>query len=198
MLPAYMNELWLAYWQMSTEDRGAIDPALLSVDPLTCHEALLPYLASELGIDISGLDTATARSLLGDASNSFKNAGTIGSLKKSLASLGVAKVEEWFEYSGSPYLFKLRVDVNEHGLNETMLNRIESIALERKNARSQMEAIEIFLSSSGSQRMAATVQSGEGMSVYPYFPDPIEVSTAQKHGIGLHSIETIAVWPQGA
>ena len=198
MLPAYMNELWQAYWQMSQEDRKAIDPALVSVDPLTCSEKVLPYLAWECGVDISGLDTDTARKIINDTLSSFKSAGTIGSLKKSLDSLGAAKVEEWFEYSGSPYLFKLRVDVNEHGLSQSMLNKIEAIALAKKNARSQMEAIEIFLTSMGKQNMATTVQSGETMTLFPYFPDPINVSATSFYGSGLHSVETIAVYPQGA
>ena len=198
LLPAYMDDAWRCYERMHNEDISSISPELVVIDPMTCHESVLPFLAWEMDVDISGVDIDNARSLIDGIMNSVMNAGTIGALKNSIGAIGVAKVDEWFEYSGLPFNFKLKVDVIEHGLSESILAKIESIALKKKNARSQMEAIEIYLLSNGDQSMGATIQSGETMTVFPYFPDPIEVSFASYYGGALHTIETMTVYPQGA
>ncbi len=198
LLPAYMTDVWRCYEQMHSEDIASISPELIDIDPMTCHESILPFLAWEMDMDISGVDTDTARSLIDGAMNSFRNAGTIGALKSGIGAIGGAKVDEWFDYGGSAFNFKLKVDVVEHGLSESILAKIESIALKKKNARSRMEAIEIYLLSNGNQNMGATIQSGETMTLFPYFPDPIEVSSVSYYGGALHSVETMTVYPQGA
>jgi len=141
MLPAYMNELWQAYWQMSQEDRRAIDPALVSVDPLTCSEKVLPYLAWECGVDISALDTNTARKLIDGAINSHRMAGTIGALDISLKAFGNIEVKEWFETGKAPYTFDLDLSLVDTQITASLRAKLETIAKQKKNARSKLDEL---------------------------------------------------------
>jgi len=86
------------------------------VDPYACPSTLLPYLASVFGADFfelfsSSMSDELKRKMVGEARIVQRKKGTVFSLKKAFESLGVsASVEEWYEYDGEPYRFRVLLD----------------------------------------------------------------------------------------
>ncbi|MBQ4844912.1 phage tail protein I [Pseudoalteromonas sp. MMG005] len=95
-------------------------------DPKTCPETLLPWLAWSLSVDEwdEQWSTETKRALIQESVTIHKHKGTVGSVKRALASLGL-KVDffEWFEdvddvflaphHSGKPNTFTFIAWANE-------------------------------------------------------------------------------------
>lgn len=199
LLPSYMSELWQCLEELTLEDMRFIDPSLVSTDPLTCHEAVLPFLAWEVGVNISGVDTHTQREVINAAMRSLLYAGTAFSLKNNVESLSdTVDVKEWFEYGGGSYNFIVEVDSSQKGLSSELVSKIESFAYKYKNARSVLESIKINLTSNGEMTHLLSATSGESTVVYPYFPEPIEVMAQQVIGAALHDVDTTIIYPQGA
>ncbi|WP_440055476.1 phage tail protein I [Pseudoalteromonas sp. T1lg65] len=69
-------------------------------DPKTCPESLLPWLAWSLSVDEwdEAWPVATKRDFIANSVKVHKHKGTVGSVKRALASLGVnVEFFEWFE-----------------------------------------------------------------------------------------------------
>lgn len=64
-------------------------------------------------------------------------------------------VEEWFEYNGNPYFFKLILNVSETNLNFERTKLLFELINEYKNERSWLDAVEITLNSFSRQKTAA-------------------------------------------
>ncbi|DAB30676.1 MAG TPA: phage tail protein I [Sulfurimonas sp. UBA12504] len=144
LLPAYMSDAWNCYEQMSREDLSAINPELVNVSPELCHANVLPFLAWEAGINISGFSEAITRSMIRASINAMAYAGTTQALKESISSLGLAtSVTEWFDASPheDAYTFSIIVGVPDAGYNMLDLKTVETIANRTKNARSQLSSV---------------------------------------------------------
>lgn len=74
-------------------------------NPLLCREDLLPYLASQLGVE-NWDDTwgvGQKRQVCLNAILVSKHKGTVGALKRALASLNLStEINEWFQNNGTP------------------------------------------------------------------------------------------------
>lgn len=199
LLPAYMSDLWRCYEQMSSEDRQSINVGLVSTDPFLCHNSVLPFLAWECDVDVSGLDEQTARGVIQAAINAMQYAGTVKALVGPLTALSeYAKVREWFEYGGTEYNFIVEIDSSQRGLSNTLVSKLENTAYKQKNVRSNLESIKINMLSKGEMNHLLSSTSGESTTVYPYFPDPIETSAVQYIGAAYHDVDTTTIYPQGA
>ena len=75
-----------------------------------------------------------------------------------------ARVEEWFEYGGEPYMFRVIIDVSVDGLTDEAKRKLEGKMRHYKNLRSQCEN---FIYRVGDRKgMARTAQyAGMGMSL---------------------------------
>ncbi len=199
LLPAYMSELWRCYEQMSREDLQSFDVGLVSSSPESCHSSILPFLAWECDTDISGLDEATARAVIRAAFDAMQYGGTAKALIGPVEALSESvKVVEWFEYGGDAYNFRVEIDSSQSGLSYELITKLENTAHKQKNVRSRLESIKISMLSRGEMNNLTAVTSGESAVVYPYFPDPIEVSAAQVMGAAYHDVDTTIIYPQGA
>jgi len=199
LLPAYMSELWRCYEQMSREDLQSLDVSLINSSPESCHSAILPFLAWECDTDISGLNEATARAVIRAAFDAMQYAATAKALIGPVEALSDSvKVVEWFEYGGDAYNFRVEIDSSQSGLSSELITKLENTAKKQKNVRSVLESIKISMLSRGEMNSLTAVTSGESAVVYPYFPDPIEVSAAQVMGAAYHDVDTTIIYPQGA
>ena len=71
----------------------------------------------------------------------------------------VGNVEEWFNYGGKPYYFKVILQIFNRSINEETEEKLRALINEYKNERSWLEQIEFYLSSIGKQYIyAATIQ----------------------------------------
>lgn len=199
LLPAYMSDAWKSYETMSREDRAGMSLTLLKVSPELCHVSLLPFLAWESNVDISGLSEATSRKVIRAAFDTMKYAGTARALIGPVEALSdTVKVVEWFEYAGEPYNFRVEINASESGLSSALITKLEKTCAKQKNARSVLENIKISMLSRATMYHACSVHSGENGTVYPYFPDPILISAVQYLAAAHHAVETTIIYPQGA
>lgn len=144
LLPPYMSDAWKCYETMAREDRAVIDPTLISADPETCHLNILPFLAWEADIDISGLTTAAKRSVISAAFKSARYAGTAQSIVDIVEGFtSSASVEEWFDYAGLPFHFRVLIDAVGIVYSAQDLAWLEATVNKRKNVRSVLDSIEV-------------------------------------------------------
>ena len=173
-----------------------MDTTLVSASAQTCHRNLLPFLAWEYDVDISGLNERTSRKVLRAAFESQQYAGTAKALISTVEALSdTVEVKEWFEYAGSPYNFRVEIDASENGLSSQLITALEKTAAKNKNVRSVLDSIKISMTSRGTITHALTCQSGENVVVLPYFPNPIEDHLYQFNAAALHAVETTKIYP---
>ena len=83
------------------------------------------------------------------------------------------KVQEWFEYGGKPYTFRVIIGVTTEGLTAArqaeVLNRIRFY----KNLRSHLEAISYEVKKETTIHVAAVHSIGTRLEVYPYLAKDI-------------------------
>jgi len=106
-----------------------------------------------------------------------------------------AKVEEWFEYGGDPYHFRLMINATNRGLKEDELNNLEMLVFEYKNVRSYLELLTIYLEQSTTNKSLATGNVGEDVTVYPIIKYVVNTALKQYHGSNTITGETITVYP---
>ena len=199
LLPSYMDEIWRCFEDACHESFGFIDVALVSTDPQKCSSRVLPFLAWECDVDISGVDETTARSVIRAAFDAMQYAGTIKALRGPVEALSDnAKVTEWFEYGGSSYNFKVEIDSSQRGLSEILIQKLENTAIRQKNVRSHLESIKINMLSRCNMNNLLSTTSGESCAVYPYFPEPIEMRVSENVGSAYHDVDTTIIYPKGA
>jgi len=148
LLPAYMDELWHCYEQMHREDLHSLDLQLLSVDPLTCHVKVLPFLAWEADVNISVLDEVTARAVIKSAFDAMVYAGTVKSLSHQMTSLmDNTKVIEWFKYDGKPYHFKVEITASnmKKRFSAELFEKAKNSVSKYKNVRSVFDEFSMKL-----------------------------------------------------
>ncbi len=85
-------------------------PLLKLMDPDTCPEHLLPWLAWAFSVDVWDVrwPLEYRRRVVKEAIPLHREKGTRAGCKRALAALGIeADIEEWFEYGGRPYTFRV-------------------------------------------------------------------------------------------
>lgn len=85
-------------------------------DAKHCDEALLPWLAWALSVDVwdSTWPVAVKREIIASSILVHRQKGTLKALKTVLENLSVVvDIAEWFEYGGTPHTFQLRLWVDE-------------------------------------------------------------------------------------
>lgn len=114
-------------------------------DPATCPAVLLPWLAWEETVDIwePGWPVEQKRQAIAQSWHLHRRKGTRKALEDAINLLGFgAQLEEWFEYGGAAYHFRLRVDIGpEDSLAIERMIVLMRTALQYKNVRSHLETI---------------------------------------------------------
>lgn len=181
--------------------RPAIDEVSRLLDPTRCDAKFLPLLAQFFCVDMwsDAMSESDKRAYIKNVMLLKRRKGSVWALKQSLSSIGVeTDLEEWFSYAGDPFHFRVSVNVKDRGLDDATINLIESMVGTHKNVRSQLDAIMIYLSNTCSVHYASASTSGEVTTVYPYFPEPINIVAPQYMGAAYHAVDTTVIYPQGA
>ncbi|MFG6383495.1 MAG: phage tail protein [Lachnospiraceae bacterium] len=107
-------------------------------------EEIIDLLASELRTQYynNTLDLETKRSLVKNTLTWYMSAGTPAAVEELVTVVfGEGKVEEWFEYGGNPYHFKIKTNA----MLTPEINAFFSTMIQYvKNTRSHLENIEIY------------------------------------------------------
>jgi phage tail P2-like protein len=170
LLPSHKTAIQKALDTLSGERFEALDISVISILPLTCPKEILPHLAESFDVDISGLDEAHTRELLQDAFQIHYYAGTPYSIKRALSIVFQdANIEEWQEYNGNPYYFRVTVQSNPDitGINLQLLERLVHTANRYKNARSLIDVLRINAKHQGKINIGAISDASINISIYP-------------------------------
>lgn len=119
-------------------------------NPSQAPQYVLPWLAWALSVDDwdDAWSEEVRRKVIKASIEVHKKKGTIGALRKALESFNYTniKVEEWFEYGGDPYFFRVFFDVVEPGFDVNILPQVQKVISSTKNARSHLESLRAYLS----------------------------------------------------
>ena len=140
--------------------------------PDIAAEHILPWLAWEMSVDVWNDNWAVEvrRGVINASLFVHKKKGTIGALKKALGALGVdgLQLEEWFEYGGDPYHFRVFIEIISSGFDLNILDEILAVIINSKNVRSHLESLKAYLTTKSSMPyIGVAVQSGEVVTLYP-------------------------------
>lgn len=106
------------------------------------------------------------RDLIKHSIQLHKYRGTKYSLTKVLDVLGLnGVVSEWFEYDGTPYYFRLSVDMNNKGFDATTESQLLDLVEENKNVRSKLDKLTVSLNNSAEIKMTNYMITSEEMTV---------------------------------
>ena len=101
-------------------------------------------------------DISIKRSLIKNAMVTHHQRGTVGAVEKAVQDIfGIANLEEWFDYGGLPYHFKVRT--SNPNASDEMLADLERVIKETQNIRSYLEEVVVELMQSMSLYFAAKV-----------------------------------------
>jgi phage tail P2-like protein len=111
-------------------------------NPDTCPPPWLPILALAWSVD--EWDTTwpeeRKREAIRSAVEVHRRKGTWGAMRRAIAALGKAgTLEEWYNYDGDPYHFRILVDLTREVLSLEDMQTITRVALNTKNVRSFFE-----------------------------------------------------------
>jgi len=168
----------------------------------TVNASALPHLAEQLHLLGEGWqfahNDAERRALLKRAIELHRYKGTRWAIEQVLQTLALSgQISEWFEYGGTPYTFKVNVELATRGINETTFNALVSLINEYKNVRSHLDLLALSLiNRSATPVIAATTLGGESITVHPYTLTQLaQRSTVPCCGIGQWISEWTTVRP---
>lgn len=164
------------------------------------EEIILDHLAAEMNVDFysTKFSVDIKRNLVKNGYLYKYNKGTSAILEESLSTIfSRAKLEEWWEYGGEPYMFRIQIlEVDNEGITEEMLWRLNNLIKVLKNARSWLDGINIYLTGRGKMHIASSTVSGEKVTVYPWNVTKIETTGKCALGTASQIVETLTVYPQ--
>lgn len=111
----------------------------------------LPHLAEQYHITgnegwLQALSEVEKRNLIKSAIKMHRYKGTKFALEEIFKTLNiVGNVEEWFNYGGEPYHFKVILQIFNRSINEETETKLRALINEYKNERSWLEEIQFHL-----------------------------------------------------
>ncbi|MFY1021512.1 phage tail protein I [Ectopseudomonas khazarica] len=201
MLPGNATELErLAAQALAQIERVPI-PLRELWNPDTCPVELLPYLAWAFSVDrwSQAWPESAKRAAINAAYFIHAHKGTIGALRRVVEPLGyLIEVREWWEEVplGVPGTFRLLIGVLDTGITEAMYQELSWLIDDAKPLSRHLIGLAIGLETRGRTYIGAAAIDGEVVTVYPYAPGPIEVSSpAVLIGGAAHHIDTMSIYP---
>jgi phage tail P2-like protein len=171
------------------------------ISPTRCPAALLPYLAWAMSVDRweEAWPEATKRQVIASSYYVHAHKGTIGSLRRVVEPLGyLIRVTEWWQEvpEGVPGTFRLNIGVLDSGITDEMYESLVLLIDDAKPVSRHLTGLAISLEVRGAVYIAAVAMDGETITVHPYAPGPIEVSSAALLARGYpHVIDILSVYP---
>ena len=170
-------------------------------NPDTCPVELLPILAWSFSVDrrSQAWPVSAKRNAIKAAYFIHAHKGTIGALRRVVEPLGyLIEVREWWQEAplGVPGTFRLLIGVLDTGITEAMYQELSWLIDDAKPLSRHLVGLAIGLEVRGTSYIGAASTDGEILTVYPYAPGPIEVSSSTLLFTGAeHSIDTMSVYP---
>ena len=170
---APINDINLKIFDEICEERFSkldLECILVSIIDNVPSDAL-PHLAEQYHITgnegwLQALSETEKRSLIKSSIKMHRYKGTKYAIEEIFKTLNiVGNVEEWFNYGGKPYYFKVILQIFNRSINEETEEKLRDLINEYKNERSWLEQIEFYLSSIGKQYIYATTIQQETVTI---------------------------------
>ena len=161
---------------------------------------LLDELAWQMHVDFYSADLSIESKIqiIKNSRRWHKLKGTLAAVEEAANIVfGRAWIQEWFEYGGEPYMFKVNVEASNRGASPEDFTLLEKLINAYKNKRSWIEVINIFLTAQGTVYYGSSLTSGEELKVYPWTVNTIENKGVIEVAIANYSgQETISIYPK--
>ena len=174
-----------------------INPDLLLIYPAidTLGEDLIDCLAVQLHVDEYD-DTATLsvkRQQVKESLLLHRLKGTKYAVQKAVSTVyQSAKVEEWPEYSGDPYHFRIS-GITAPIEDGAVVNKLVQIVNAYKNTRSWLDDIEFIESITTTTKSVACIMDDENLTITSKITDEIIINTNMRAAVGLMDDEEVFV-----
>lgn len=86
------------------------------------------------------------------------------------------RVEEWFEYDGDPYTFRVIINATENGVTAAQQAAVLERVIFYKNLRSHLEAVRFKVEKKTAVNVVGYHSVGTRLEVWPYLAEDIETS----------------------
>jgi len=141
-------------------------------NPDRCPTHILPWLAWEMSVDVwnENWTEEIRREVIKASLEVHKRKGTLGAIKRALNAFQFddVKVEEWFDYGGNPYTFRVFIDIVTDGFDIMKMDEVFAVIMSSKNARSHLESLQAFLTTKTQMPIIAIgCVTGEITTIYP-------------------------------
>jgi phage tail P2-like protein len=168
----------------------------------TVDKSALPLLADQFRVLGEGWqftrNNDERRALIKHAIEIKRHRGTPWAIEQVLEILHLpGKLQEWFEYGGRPYHFKIRIDLGAQGIDEETYRALVKLIGMYKNKRSKLEALSIINSvSSEVPKIACTMLSGEVTTIFPKVPEGFVTHQQMHIAGGMQFVEITTIYPR--
>jgi len=166
------------------------------IDHLTEEEC--DELAWELSIDWydSTYPPEVKTSLIKNYIYAKRKNGTKAALLSVLRSIFKdAQIEEWFEYGGPPYAFRLEVQIPENGVTAAQQRRTLENIKYYKNMRSWLETLNYTYESHGKLKVGACTAVLPWVEVWPELVENLEVTSKAAAGGAVITRRELEIFP---
>lgn len=176
----------------TTDDRIlAIDADVVRrvTRPDECPSDQLHILAWEYSVDEwdPAWDDDRKRAVIKASFEVHRHKGTAYALDQAIRALGKnARIEEWYEYGGHPYRFRITVDLQpDQVFTKADMRRLIRLALRTKNVRSYLDYVGLARSVSGTLSVGAFIRSRVTVTIDPTVTTGLTIRPYMR--IGAHS-----------
>ena len=105
------------------------------------------------------------------------------------------RVEEWFEYNGDPYTFRVIINATENGVTAAQQAAVLERVIFYKNLRSHLEAVRFKVEKKTAVNVVGYHSVGTRLEVWPYLAEDIETSGALFVGGSLSLARRLEIRP---
>lgn len=142
-----MHALALAAAEAVDELHAEISSIIIYPGISTLPEELCDILAEDLKVDWYGYDYTLEekRNLIKTAMYVHRHLGTVGAVETAISAVYPdSKVEEWYEYNGQPYHFKVLIDSTYEDTDPEKYAAVIRRIRTYKNLRSILDSVEYY------------------------------------------------------
>lgn len=165
-------------------------------NPDTCPVSFLPYLAWAFSVDRwdERWPETVKRQVIKDAFFIHRHKGTLSALRRVVEPFGyLIRVTEWWQTGGQPGTFRLDIGVQDAGITEETYLELERLIADAKPVSRHLLGLNIVMDCAGNIPLAAGQYSGDALTVYPYFPETITTSGADRRAAAVHLSDNVSV-----
>jgi len=166
----------------------------------TCPEPLLTWLAWERSVDRwdEAWPVAQKRQAIAQAFAVHQRKGTLGAVRRVVAALGYGvEVREWWQTqpAGPRGTAQVAIDVRDIAITEPMFAELRRLLDDAWRLSIHITDLALRMQARARLTLGLACYDGDELTVWPYTPAPIEISSTARLAAAEHSIDTLTVYP---